>query len=67
MHQLLDIGTKVQKKKKPFKSGNRINTIKGYVPHPHFCGEVMAYTFEEDDSYVRADKCKAVDEPTKEV
>lgn len=56
---LLDIGTKVRKTStKPFKSGNKINTIKGYIIHPTL--KVISYTFEEDDSYVEARRCIAI-------
>lgn len=53
---LLDIGTKVRKTSpKPFKSGLKINTIKGYIIHPLL--KTTSYTFEEDDSYVEARRC----------
>lgn len=35
---------------KPFKSGKKINTIKGLINHPQL--NIPAYTFIEDDSYV---------------
>ena len=45
------IGDKVSKKSgKPFKSQNKINTIKGFVINPHT--NLKALTFEEDDSIV---------------
>ena len=53
-----NIGQKVQKKRKPFKSGNRSNTVKGLIFHPQYY--VPAYVFEEDDSYVRCDICTIV-------
>lgn len=60
-------GTKVQKvvmksgtEPKPFKSGLKVNTIKGIVPHPFLKGE-MAYTFEEDDSFVECRRCIKID------
>jgi hypothetical protein len=61
------IGKKCQKKSitskksgepynpKPFKSGAKINTIKGVVNHPHL--NVPAYVFHEDTSYV---ECRRV-------
>jgi hypothetical protein len=53
-----NIGQKVIKKSgKPFKSGEKINTIKNVIPHPILKNE-MAYTFEEDDSYVEIRKCE---------
>lgn len=53
-----NIGKKVQKKRKPFKSGNRLNTVKGLIFHPQL--HLPAYVFEEDDSYVRCDICSIV-------
>lgn len=41
---------------KLFKHGGTISTIKGYIEHPHLPG-VVAYTFEEDDSYVAIHYC----------
>jgi hypothetical protein len=41
---------------KPFKSGNTVNTIKGYMEHPQIPNE-KAYTFYEDDSYVEVRRC----------
>lgn len=48
-------GTKVRKDKKPFKSGEKVNTVKGLITHPFL--EVPAFTFEEDDSYVECRRC----------
>ena len=58
------IGMKVVKreegrKHKPFKSGLKINTVKGVVAHPHL--HVPAFTFEEDDSYVACYVCFPVE------
>lgn len=53
-----NIGHKVQKKRKPFKSGNRLNTVRGLIFHPQYY--VPAYVFEEDDSYVSCDTCTVV-------
>lgn len=51
------IGNKVRNKSfKPFKSGLKIHTVKGIIEHPELWG-VEAYTFEEDDSYVRVSMC----------
>jgi len=49
------IGCKVSKVKetrepKPFKSGNKINTVKGVIMHPIL--HIPAFTFMEDESYV---------------
>lgn len=45
------IGTLVEKhSRKPFKSGNRVNTVKGFTINPH--SNLQAVTFEEDDSIV---------------
>ncbi len=41
---------------KPFKSGKRINTIKGVIRHK-VLPERFAFTFEEDDSYVECGRC----------
>lgn len=43
-------------KVKPFKSGAKINTIKGVINHPHL--NIPAYVFHEDDSYV---ECRRVE------
>jgi hypothetical protein len=57
-----NIGKRVSKDKsdKPFKSGQKINTVRGLTIHPFL--EVPAYTFIEDDSYVECRRCKIVDE-----
>lgn len=52
--------TKSNKNPKPFKSGLRVNTVKGMTTNPH-TGK-MAYTFYEDDSIVNCDKCKIIEE-----
>lgn len=44
---------------KPFKSGFKVNTVKGLIFHPQL--NVPAFTFEEDDSYVECRKCILVD------
>lgn len=44
---------------KPFKSGQRINTIKTVVNHPIL--NVPAYTFEEDSSVVECRRCTVVE------
>lgn len=41
---------------KPFKSGNKINTVKGEVVHP-ITGH-SAFTFVEDDSIIEPQMCK---------
>jgi len=51
-----NIGKKVKKDSKPFKSGSKINTVDGLIRHLHL--RVPAYTFEEDDSYVECRRCK---------
>lgn len=49
---------KVEKKSgKPFKSGNKVNTIKNIIEHPQNKGE-KAYTFYEDNSYVSVVMCE---------
>lgn len=51
---------KVKKKSgKPFKSGNKVNTVKDIVNHPILRGE-KAYTFYEDDSYVNVVMCELI-------
>jgi hypothetical protein len=49
------IGSKVRKKKKPFKSGLLVNTVKGVINHPVL--KIPAYTFYEDDSFVECWIC----------
>lgn len=57
------IGQKVRKasgrsnqlSSKPFKSGNKVNTVKEIVNHPQL--NVPAFTFLEDDSIVECRKC----------
>jgi hypothetical protein len=44
---------------KPFKSGQKINTIKGVINHPTL--NIPAYTFEEDDSYVECRRCVIIE------
>ena len=58
---LANIGKRVIKDKsgKPFKSGQKTNTIKDVVFHD-FIG-VPAYTFEEDGSYVECRRCEIID------
>ncbi len=43
---------------KPFKSGKKINTVKGIVTHPIL--SVPAYTFIEDDSILECRRCVQV-------
>ncbi len=45
---------------KPFKSGEKIGTVTGIVPHP-VLPDTDAYSFAEDDSLVRADYCEVVE------
>jgi len=58
----INIGLKVFKHKsgKPFKSGLKVNTVKGVINHPIL--NIPAYTFEEDDSYVECRRCKILSE-----
>jgi hypothetical protein len=54
------VGRQCKKKSpKPFKSGEKINTIKGIVNHPHL--NVPAYVFHEDDSYVECRRVEILD------
>jgi hypothetical protein len=53
---VLEVGTKVKKvSNKPFKSGNKVNTISGYTTHP--LKKTLCYTFENDESFVEAVIC----------
>lgn len=63
-----NIGKKVKKKSinnddsyqpKPFKSGLKVNTVKGIIEHPILF--IPAYIFEEDESYVECRRCKVVE------
>jgi len=47
------------KRKRKFKSGSFINTIKSVIIHPIL--GIPAYTFVEDDSYVECRRCKIID------
>lgn len=49
---------RVGKQPKPFKSGLKVNTVKGITTCP-ITGKV-AYSFVEDDSIVRAEICEVV-------
>ncbi len=51
------VGKKVVKfpSRKPFKSGFKINTVKGIITHEHT--GLPAFIFQEDDSYVEVRKC----------
>ncbi|MEI2465061.1 hypothetical protein V8V74_12575 [Niallia taxi] len=51
------IGRKVVKKSEPFKSKNKINTVKDVIRHPH-CEREYDFTFEEDDSSVSTGVCR---------
>lgn len=44
---------------KPFKSGLKVNTVKGIIEHPNLPGK-PAFTFVEDESYVRCSTCELV-------
>ena len=48
-------GQNNQSQPKPFKSGSKVNTVKGIVDHPIL--HIPAFTFYEDDSYV---ECRRV-------
>lgn len=57
----MKIGDKVTKiSHKPFKSGNKVNTIKGFCVNTEDPKQRNAATFEEDDSVVNLDKLKGV-------
>ena len=59
------IGKEVTKRsRKPFKDGEKINTVTGYTKHP-VTGR-LCYTLKESDTYVEVQMCKeadATDEP----
>lgn len=48
---------------KPFRSGNKVNTVKGVIMHPTM--NIPAYTFVEDDSYVECRRCNLIDKKEK--
>jgi len=55
------IGRRVRKRSvRPFKSGQRSNTVKGIIEHPILKGK-PAFTFNEDDSFVGCDVCRLVE------
>lgn len=55
------VGKTVSKKsRKPFKSGEKINTITGIVDHPAL--HVPCFTFVEDESYVECKRCLLTEE-----
>lgn len=56
------IGKQVEKTShKPFKSQRWVNTVTGVIPHP-MRPNCLAFTFEEDDSYVSVEVCKLVED-----
>ena len=50
----------VKKSRNPFKSGEKIGTVKGITTNP-FTNR-MAFTFNEDDSFVECMKCHLVEQ-----
>ena len=52
---LKNIGKKVRKETKPFKSTFKVNTVKDVIIHPQL--KIPVYTFEEDYSYVECRRC----------
>ncbi len=51
-----EVGIKVSKKsRKPFKSGNKINTVSGYILNPRTGKDALM--FDEDDSIVDLQQC----------
>lgn len=46
----------VKKSRRPFKSGNKVNTVKGIEQHPYLPGK-LAFTFVEDTSFVSCEIC----------
>lgn len=54
-----EIGQQVCKvSRKPFKSDEKINTVRAYMVHPVTARD--CYLFEEDDSYVEQKQCSIV-------
>lgn len=49
----------IKRSKKPFKSGELINTVANVVINPHT--NYLAFTFRENPSYVDIWKCKLFD------
>lgn len=66
----INIGKKTHKTSKegrqpnPFKSGFKVNTIKGVIEHPQL--KIAAYTFEEDESYVECRRCVIIESDKKQ-
>ena len=61
-----NIGRQVAKKSgKPFKSGNKINTVTDVieveVPYKNATIKRAAYKFAEDDSWVTVEMCKTLE------
>ena len=48
---------------KPFRSGNKVNTVKGVIMHPIM--NIPAYLFVEDDSYVECRRCHLIEDKEK--
>ena len=49
---------------KPFKSGNRVNTVKA-ADFIHPVSGNLCFTFEEDNSYLQCYQCRLADDVTK--
>lgn len=45
---------------KPFKSGNKVNTVSGIIVNENDPKKRKAYTFVEDDSCVNVELCEEV-------
>lgn len=57
--ELLRPGDKVKKRSgNKFLSGLYVNTVKDYTTNEHDPKKRLAYTFEEDSSYVNVDICE---------
>jgi len=46
------------KEPKPFKSGLKVNTVRGVIDHPILL--IPAFVFMEDDSYVECRRCGVI-------
>lgn len=57
-----NIGKRVKKKSgKPFKSGEKVNTVTGIVVVKEL-GDVACYTFVEDEAWVECFRCALAEE-----
>ena len=55
----------IKHSKKPFKSGQQVNTVKGVCKH--FKTQRLAYTFREDNSHVETRMCEPIIEDADDI